>query len=244
MLTPTVQAWLLEGDVSIQYQTQRDLLGQDLPALQARIATEGWGKQFLDSRHPEGHWGEQFYQPKWQSTHYTLVDLRHLNLPPHQPQVQSSIQQILDTGKADDGGIRLGPSTADRSDVCVNGMVLNYASYFQRAQQDLESLVDMLLGEHMPDGGFNCRTTRSGAVHSSLHSTISVLEGFHAYLSAGHTYRQAEVQAAQAAAQEFFCSISCTSQTAPAASSKTNSYACPTPAAGSMTSCGPWSISS
>ena len=30
--------WLLDGDVAIQYQVNRDLLGQDIPALQERIA--------------------------------------------------------------------------------------------------------------------------------------------------------------------------------------------------------------
>jgi hypothetical protein len=45
----------------------------------------------------------------------------------------------------------------------------------------------------MPDGGFNCRTTRSGAKHSSLHSTISVLEGLAEFIKSGHTYRKAEI---------------------------------------------------
>ena len=48
--------WLLTGDVSIQYQVQRDLLGKDLPELQNRIQVEGWGKRFLDVRNPNGHW--------------------------------------------------------------------------------------------------------------------------------------------------------------------------------------------
>ena len=39
--------WLLEGDVSIQYQVQRDLLGTERKDLQDRILNEGWGKQFL-----------------------------------------------------------------------------------------------------------------------------------------------------------------------------------------------------
>ena len=33
-------AWLLEGDVSIQYQVHRDLLADDRPDLRERIATE------------------------------------------------------------------------------------------------------------------------------------------------------------------------------------------------------------
>jgi len=33
-----VLRWLLEGDVSIQYQVHRDLLGRERPELQRRIA--------------------------------------------------------------------------------------------------------------------------------------------------------------------------------------------------------------
>lgn len=67
--------WLLEGDVSIQYQVHRDLLGNDRQDLQDRIAKEGWGERFLIKRNSNGHWGDRFYQPKWISTHYTLLDL-------------------------------------------------------------------------------------------------------------------------------------------------------------------------
>lgn len=40
-------AWLLQGDVSIQYQVYRDLLAAERHDLQDRIANEGWGVQFL-----------------------------------------------------------------------------------------------------------------------------------------------------------------------------------------------------
>lgn len=196
-------AWLLEGDVSIQYQTYRDLLGVERPDLQNRISEEGWGQQFLSKRHPDGHWGDRFYQPKWTSTHYTLLDLRHLNLSPDNVLAKESIEKVLESGKATDGGIRLGPSTAAYSDVCVNGMFLNYASYFKTEENELYSIVDSILAEKMPDGGFNCRTTRSGATHSSLHSTLSVLEGLYEFLKTGNTYRKDEILAAKSSAEEF-----------------------------------------
>ncbi len=196
-------AWLLDGDPSIQYQTCRDLLGKSKPELQDLIARQSWGKRFLDQRQPNGFWGESYYQPKWISTHYTLLDLRNLNISQAIQPIRDSIDMILDTHIAEDGGIRLGPSTSQRSDVCVNGMFLNFASYFQTPEKHLQSVVNALLGELMPDGGFNCRTTRSGATHSSLHSTISVLEGFETYVQAGHSYRLEEVKRAQATAQEF-----------------------------------------
>ncbi|WP_205783286.1 hypothetical protein [Flagellimonas allohymeniacidonis] len=195
--------WLLKGDVSIQYQVWRDLLGEERKDLQQRIALEGWGKQFLDKRNPKGHWGDRFYQPKWTSTHYTLLDLRNLNLSPENPKVKESIELILDTCKAQDGGIRLGPSTEHLSDVCVNGMFLNYASYFKTNEQRLKPVLDAILNEKMPDGGFNCRTTRSGATHSSLHSTISVLEGLDGFLKCGHTYRRKDLIEAKKTAEEF-----------------------------------------
>ena len=57
--------WLLEGDVSIQYQVHRDILGQHRTDLQKRIPKEGWGKAFLDVQRSDGHWGRGFYQVKW-----------------------------------------------------------------------------------------------------------------------------------------------------------------------------------
>ncbi|MGB5236141.1 MAG: hypothetical protein WBM43_12845 [Flavobacteriaceae bacterium] len=195
--------WLLEGDVSIQYQVFRDLLDKQKPELQERIAHEGWGKRLLSERKANGHWGDRFYQPKWTSTHYTLLDLRNLNLHPQNDIVKATIDQVLESGKAEDGGIRLGPSTSHHSDVCVNGMFLNYSSYFKTHEKKLHSIVDSILEEIMPDGGFNCRTIRSGATHSSLHSTISVLEGLGEFRNTGSAYRSEDIDRAIKTAEEF-----------------------------------------
>ena len=195
--------WLLEGDVSIQYQVHRDLLGVERKDLRDRIETEGWGKQFLSKRKPSGNWGDRFYQPKWISTHYTLLDLRNLYPDPDIKVIKETIDMILDTLKAADGGIQLGPSTSAHSDVCVNGMFLNYASYFGTEESKLQSIVDSILSEKMPDGGFNCITTRSGARHSSLHTTLSVLEGIVEFLKAGYTYRMNDIQKAKQSSEEF-----------------------------------------
>lgn len=195
--------WLLEGDVSIQYQVWRDLLGVDKKNLQDRIAHEGWGHKFLSKRNSDCHWGDRFYQPKWISTHYTLLDLRNLNLFSGNELVQETIELVLQNNKADDGGIQLGPSTSQQSDICVNGMFLNYASYFNTSEVKLQSVVDCILKEIMPDGGFNCRTTRSGAKHSSLHTTVSVLEGLTEFQKSGNSYRKEEIMNAKKSSIEF-----------------------------------------
>lgn len=195
--------WLLEGDVSIQYQVYRDLLGVEKNTLQQRIAQEGWGNQFLSFRNANGHWGDRFYQPKWISTHYTLLDLRNLNLAQNNKTVQETIELVLKNGKSEDGGIPLGPSTKQHSDICVNAMFLNYASYFKTPEKQLHSIIDCILNEIMPDGAFNCRTTRSGAIHSSFHTTISVLEGLTEFIKAGYYYRKEEIQNAIKTATEL-----------------------------------------
>ena len=197
-----ILAWLLEGDVSIQYQVRRDLLGEDRPALQRRIATEGWGAAFLARQNPDGHWGRGFYQPKWISTHYTLLDLMHLGLSPEHPAPKRAIERILAENLGADGGVN--PSgRIPQSDVCINGMFLNYACWFRTAPDRLRSIVDYLVSVRMPDGGFNCRSNRSGAVHSSLHTTVSVLEGLLSYRAGGNDYRLDELEAIEAAAREF-----------------------------------------
>ncbi len=197
-------SWLLSGDVSIQYQTRRDLLKEDeksLASLKSRIAKEGFGKRFMEKRSPNGHWGMRFYQPKWISTHYTLLDLRNIEIEPAES-IKNIIAVILKENKSIDGGINLA-RTIMQSDVCVNGMFLNYASYFGAKEEKLKSIIDYIILQHMPDGGFNCQYNMNGAVHSSLHSTISVLEGITEYLNQGYDYRAEELCAIKPKAIEF-----------------------------------------
>ena len=195
-------AWLLEGDVSIQYQVHRDLLATEKPHLRDRIATEGWGAQFLSFRKREGHWGQRFYQPKWTSTHYTILDLKNLAISPNNKEIRQSLTLIIQKLKGPDGGIY--PIGAEKkSDVCLNGMFLNYASYFGTDEGNLKSIVDFLLSEHMKDGGFNCDSNRKAVIHSSVHSTISVLEGFLEYAKNGNRYRLKELQESAEKARKF-----------------------------------------
>ena len=195
-------AWLLEGDVSIQYQVHRDLLASEQPHLRDRIATEGWGAQFLSFRKKEGHWGQRFYQPKWISTHYTILDLKNLNISQNNKEIRESLLQIIQKLKGPDGGI-FPIGTEKKSDVCVNGMFLNYASYFGTKEDDLRSIVDFLLSENMKDGGFNCNSNGIGAKHSSMHSTISVLEGILEYAKNGYRYRLEELQESEEKSRTF-----------------------------------------
>lgn len=205
MITPPdVLAWLLDGDVAVASQATRDLLHREDASLRDRIATEGVGAALLAARRPDGHWGRGFYQPKWTSTHYTLLELRNLGLPADHPAAVASVRLVLTGEKGPDGG--LDPSHhAAVSDACINGMGLHYASFFGAAEVELSGLVDVLLARRVADGGFNCRHRPPDrpVSHSSLHTTVSVLEGLTSYLAAGHRHRTADVEAAVDAAVEF-----------------------------------------
>jgi hypothetical protein len=194
--------WLLEGDVSIQYQVHRDLLGSTQNRIRQRIEKEGWGTGFLSRRLEHGHWGRGFYQPKWTSTHYTLFDLKNLNISPNNPEIRQTLSMIFKNRKGQDGGINHS-RTIKNSDVCLNGMFLNYSSYFSVHEDELKSIVDFLISQHMKDGGFNCHSNRYGAVHSSLHTTLSVAEGILEYSKKGFRYRISELQNAENRCREF-----------------------------------------
>ncbi len=195
-------AWLLEGDVSIRYQVQRDLSGRADERLRKRISQEGWGRRFLSARRPDGHWGRAFYQPKWTSTHYTLLDLKNLGISPENREIRETLALLPETHKAPDGGI-LPIGALRQSDLCIDGMFLNYACYFGMPEQALRSIVDLLLAQQMRDGGFNCEYSRPGVVHGSMHTTISVLEGITEYSRNSYGYRLSELQQAECRGREF-----------------------------------------
>ncbi len=194
--------WLLKGDISIRYQTYRDLIGDDRKQLQDTIEKEGWCHKLLEFQNPDGYWGYSYYQPKWISTHYTILDLRNLCISPECQVISNTLQKAVETEKGDDGGISVSRRTA-KSDVCVNGMFLNMASYFKVKESGLKSIIDFLMDEIMEDGGFNCMRNRSGAVHSSLHTTLSTCEGLYEYRKSGYGYRVKEVKRAEERAREF-----------------------------------------
>lgn len=193
--------WLLEGDPAIGYCTKRDILEIDDPMMQKQICDEGWGKQFLSLQDSRGHWGIDFYRPKWSCTHYTLLEIKEMGMPKGLPTITSIVDQILTLKKALDGGISFWQGYK-HSDICVDGMVLNFASYFIPPDERFDSLIDLMLKAQLKDGGWNCRWLHK-AVHSSFHTTLSVLEGLWEYRINGGNHRLEELLRAEDRAIEF-----------------------------------------
>lgn len=203
-IAPEIIEWLLQGDRSIVYQTKRDLLNaspDELDLLRSRIELEGWGKQLLDRRGPDGHWGRGYYQPKWTSTHYSLLELKALGVTPSNRACRDTLKMILEKPLAPDGGINYA-KTVPYSDVCLNGMVLNMACYFQMDQVLIDPFVDYLLRNTLPGGGWNCQHLQ-GDRHFSVHTTLSVIEGLTNYRQSGYKGREKEIAIAIAGGEEM-----------------------------------------
>jgi hypothetical protein len=178
----SVLTWLLEGDPAIRWQTQRDLVEADETVVQTerqQVTLQGWGARLLSYQEASGLWAGGLYTPKWTSTTYTMLLLRQLGLPPDHPQVLKACRLLLDKGFYGDGGINYFASLK-HSETCVTGMVLSILAYFDCEDERLKQIVEHLLEQQMPDGGWNCQSY-NGATHSSFHATISVLEGLAEY---------------------------------------------------------------
>lgn len=117
------------------------------------------------------------YNPKWTSTTYTLLLMRHLGIDPESAPVREALDRVEENVKWVGAGDPA-PSFFDgETETCVNGMVVTIGAYFDR---DTEALVDRLLSERQADGGWNCEI-ENGSVRSSFHTTLTVLEAFAEY---------------------------------------------------------------
>ena len=200
-IDPKVIRWLLAGDVAIRWQVLQGLLRRptrEVLKTRQRVGREGWGARLLSLQDVEGTWGGGLYNPKWTSTTYTMLLLRDFGLLPTTRQAHTACGILLGQGFRSDGGVNFG---SDRSETCITGMILSLAAYFKHENEHLNEIVNHLLREQMPDGGWNCRRWRD-ATHSSMHTTISVLEGLRFYEMMDGA-RSSEVRRAQVRAREF-----------------------------------------
>lgn len=205
--------WLLEGDLSVRYLVHRDLLVNapqvQIRLLQRRLGFEGWAADLLEHYDEKsGMWGGGWYSPKWISTHYTLRSLKDLCIPPEHPVYRKAVDDLLRTqwdvqpASLKEAGQGKGRGKKRPVDLCVAAMMLDLQAYSGRDTQSAREIIDYILQTRYPDGGFNCNWDRKDA-HSSLHTTLSVLEAFHTYRSMGGAYRNAELASAVDSAEEF-----------------------------------------
>src|SRR5262245_52368935 len=174
----SVIGWLLDSDPSVRWQVMRDLTGapaEEVAAERARGATEGAGARLLALQEADGRWGGAAWNRGWNSTMHVLMLLRDLGLDPATDEARRAVELVRDgvtwmgCGPQECDG---NPFFAGEVEPCINGQVAAIGAYFG---QDVRGIVDRLLAEQLPDGGWNCETV-NGSTRSSFNTTICVLE--------------------------------------------------------------------
>ena len=170
--------WLLDSDPSIRWQVLQDLTGasaDEVTAERARVAAEGAGARLLSLQASDGRWGGAAWNNGWNSTMHVLPLLRELGLDPASHQARQALGRVRDDvtwkgcapQECDNN-----PFFAGELEPCINGQVGAAGAYFD---QDVHGIVDRLLAEQQPDGGWNCEAV-NGSTRSSFNTTICVLE--------------------------------------------------------------------
>jgi hypothetical protein len=183
----SVIGWLLEGDPAIRWQVMRDLTGasaKEVAAERARVATVGAGARLLALQESDGRWGGAAWNRGWSSTMHVLMLLRDLGLDPASEQARRAVGRVRHgvTWKG------CGPPQCDGNaffdgevEPCINGQVGAVGAYYG---EEVHGIVNRLLAEQLPDGGWNCEAA-NGSTRSSFNTTICVLEALLEYELAG-----------------------------------------------------------
>ena len=181
----SVVDWLLDADPAIRWQVLRDLTHEPadvVAAERARVATEGWGAQLLALQTPDGLWAGNAFSQDRTDTFHVMELLRRLGLDPESGEAKRAVGLVREHVTWGDGAW-WNPPWKDQGffegevEPCINGNVVSTGSYFG---VDMTPLVERLLGEQLPDGGWNCEV-ENGATVSSFGTTINVLEGLLAH---------------------------------------------------------------
>ena len=205
----SVIQWLLDSDPSIRWQVMQDLTeasAEEVAAERAKVAMEGWGAQLLAHQGENGSWAGVAWNHGWDSTMHVLMLLRDMGLDPASRQAQRAVRQVREgvwwQGWDWDGTWRgmdfIGnPFFAGEVEPCINGQVGAIGAYFG---QDTQRILDRLLNEQLPDGGWNCEA-ENGSTRSSFNTTICVLEALLEYELNGGS--RSEVSQARLRGQEY-----------------------------------------
>ena len=187
--TETMQ-WLLDGDPTLRWQVERDLLRepeQVWQATRARVATEGFGAALLARQDDDGQWaGGAFFpagffgspeaeepgQP-WTATTWSLNDLREWGVDADV--LGDTAERLARNSRWEYDDL---PYWGGEVDVCINAYTLANGAWLGA---DVAALARWFPAHRLEDGGWNCEAEEGDSVRSSFHSTLNALRGMLAY---------------------------------------------------------------
>jgi hypothetical protein len=180
----TANDWLLDADPAIRWQVLRDLTDSapdEVAAERARVSVVGWGADLLALQDADGRWDGGTYRPgwvdeskpffdAWTATHFSLQLLRDFGLDPESSHASGAVALVREN-------VRWEANNAlyfeGETEPCINGIAVANGAYFG---EPVDGIVERLLDDQLPDGGWNC-WAEYGAEVSSFNTTICVLEG-------------------------------------------------------------------
>jgi hypothetical protein len=195
----------------------------------ARVEHEGWGARLLALRAPDGLWADgacfpgtaafaeataralaagdpppPFPQPEedltrpagqpWTATYPVLLDLCHLGVPPDTSVMQETARLVERNARWEYDGL---PFFGGETDCCINAGTIVIGTYLG---VDVAPVVQRLLADQMPDGGWNCWAETRPA-RGSFASTLDVVDAFLRWERA--TGGTDEVREARARGEEY-----------------------------------------
>ncbi|GIG69064.1 hypothetical protein [Phytomonospora endophytica] len=198
---------LFDTDPALRWQVMRDLTGApaaDVATERARVEHEGLGARLLALQGDDGMWdgGALFPVPRaegepgqpWTTTMHSLQTLRILGLDPDCASARRAVGLVAENARWENDGQRFFDGEVEP---CINGRTVETGAYFG---VDVTPVVERLLAERLPDGGWNCEA-ENGSVRSSFDTTINVLDGLLAFERA--TGGSAGVRDARRAGEEY-----------------------------------------
>lgn len=178
--------WLLEGDESVSFLTKKHLLNG-----KPEQKNLGFIKRYLDEYDRDHHmFGSGVYGPKWISTHYTMLELKYMEISFDHPIYQDALKTLLEYEWHNNGMYRKNR----HQDMCIVGMLLNISCYGQTKDHKIYQMIDYILDHQFIDGGWNCTWEFKHPKISSVHTTLSIIEGLHEYVINNYNYRIEEVK--------------------------------------------------
>ena len=170
-----VRTWLLDSDPAIRWQVTGD------PAERARVEHEGWGARLLALQGAGGLWDHGALFPAsgwtrdepgqpWTTTMHTLQTLLLLGLDPKSGSARRAVALVAENVRWEHDGELYFDGEVEP---CINGRTIEAGAYFD---VDVAPMVERVVGERLPDGGWNCQA-EFGSVRSSFDTTINVLDG-------------------------------------------------------------------
>ncbi len=178
--------WVADFDLALRWQVMRDVVGApetEWAPIREAVETEGFGARLLSLQDADGQWsGGAFFPPgftgrqfqeegqPWTTTTWALTQLREFGLDPESERARETVRLVGENSRWDHDGQ---PYWSGEVEECINGRTVADGAYFG---VDVAPIVDRLVGESQPDGGWNCERC-NGSSRSSFATTINVLEG-------------------------------------------------------------------